>query len=232
MLLDGPGKRIKSAFQGLRGGWLIVVPILPLMIYGNLIFPRFPYISHALLDDWYAHAMYFTFFLYGFLFGRNEGVWSELSRLRKMTLGMAIAGFGIFYVVTNAVPEDLFAGQRQLEIIVIYLNRWLWIVTILGWGHHYLNRPFRWLPYATEAVYPWYILHQTITVIAGFNLSRLELGPVVEPVLLLTATFGGCYLIHEYIIRRTPLLRPLFGLQARKKRPEESPSGRLFSDPA
>ena len=230
MLLGGRGAKGRQAFQRLRGGWLIVVPIVPLMVYGNFVFPRFPYISHGLFDDWYAHAMYFTFFLYGFLLGRDEGIWSELGRMRRLTLGLAVAGFVAYYAISNLVPDNLFSGQGQLEIIVTYLNRWLWIVTILGWGHQYLNRPFRWLPYATEAVYPWYILHQTITVTVGFNLSRLALGPVVEPALLLIATFGGCYLIHEYIIRRIPLLRPLFGLQAMPVRPVSKPSGHVYSD--
>ena len=216
--LDGPGGTIRQAFRRMRGVWLVVLPILPLMVYGNFIYPKFPYISHGLFDDWYAHAMYFTFFLYGFLIGRDQGLWAELTRMRRLTLGLAAAGFASYYAITNLVPDNLFAGQGQLEIVVTYLNRWLWIVTVLGWGHHVLNRPFRWLPYATEAVYPWYILHQTITVTVGYQLSGYSLGPVLEPMLLLIATFGGCFLIHEYIIRRTPLLRPLFGLQARRIR--------------
>jgi peptidoglycan/LPS O-acetylase OafA/YrhL len=216
LFLDGPGGRIRQSFRRMRGIWLIVLPIVPLMVYGNFIYPRFPYISHALFDDWYAHAMFFTFFLYGFLIGRDAGLWAELKRLRRLTLALAIAGFAFYYTISNLVPDNLFAGQGQLEIVVTYLNRWLWIVTVLGWGHHLLNRPFRWLPYATEAVYPWYMLHQTITVTVGYQLSGYSLGPVLEPLLLLTATFGGCFLIHEYIIRRTPLLRPLFGLPARR----------------
>lgn len=218
LFLDGSGGKIRQAFRRMRGVWLIVLPIVPLMVYGNFIFPKFPYISHGLFDDWYAHSMFFTFFLYGFLIGRDEGLWAELKRLRRLTLGLAIAGFACYYAISNLVPDNSFAGQGQLEIVVTYLNRWLWIVTVLGWGHHLLNRPFRWLPYATEAVYPWYMLHQTITVTVGYQLSGYGLGPVLEPLLLLTATFGGCFLIHEYIVRRTPVLRPLFGLQARTNR--------------
>ncbi len=76
-----------------------------------------------------------------------------------------------------------------------------------------LNRPARWIRYGTEAVYPWYILHQTITVVVGYNLSQMRLGPVAEPALVLLATFGGCLLLHEFVIRRVRFLRPLFGLK-------------------
>ena len=86
------------------------------------------------------------------------------------------------------------------------------MLAALGWGHHLFNKPMKWLPYATEAVYPWYILHQTIVIVVGYNLSQLQLGPVIEPMLVLGATIGGCFVLHEYVIRRIRVLRPLFGL--------------------
>lgn len=212
-LLDGPLSGFRTWFQNLRGVWIIVVPIVPLMIYGNFVYPKFPHISHALYDDWYAHAMYFTFFLIGYLIGRNEGFWTELARIRKLTLALAITFFVLFLLRNEYMPEEPSFLLDQASTSVTYLNRWLWIITVFGWGHHLLNRPMKWLAYATEAVFSWYILHQTITVVAGYNLGKLSLGPVVEPILLLLATFGGCLLIHEFIIRRTRILRPLFGLK-------------------
>jgi glucan biosynthesis protein C len=198
----------------LRGAWLIGLPVAVLLIYGKLVYPSFPYISHALLDDWYAHAMYGSLFFFGFLIGRDEGLWAEFARLRRVTLAGAVAMF----VLLNMTDSQL----------VIYLNRWLWLMAVFGWGFHALNRPMRWLPYATEAVYPWYILHQTITVVLGYQLSRLALGPVVEPLLVLGGTVLGCYMLHEYVIRRTRLLRPFFGLASRPTR-SPSPVSGLFA---
>ena len=212
-LLDGPGSVVRAGFQGLRGTWLILLPVVPLILYGNFVYPRFPYINHNLIGDWYAHALYFTFFLYGFLIGRDEGIWNELTRLRSRTLALAIAAFALLLAHRELVPDDPAPWQDQLGMFLIYGNRWLWLLTALGWGHRLLNQPFRWLPYATEAVYPWYILHQTITIVAGYQLSKLALGPVVEPVLVLAITIGGCLVLHEFVIRRTTVLRPLFGLR-------------------
>jgi len=77
---------------------------------------------------------------------------------------------------------------------------------VLDWGWHvkstYLSK---WLQFP--------ILHQTIIVVIGFNLSRLQLGPVVEPALVLFATIAGCFLLHEFVIRRVAFLRPFFGLK-------------------
>lgn len=225
MFMDGLGKRVRKAIRHVRGVWLIVLPIGPLILYGNLIFPNFPYISHAFSDDWYAHAMYFTFFLYGYLIGRDAGVWAELQRLRKLTFRLAVVSFMIFYALkSDLTPDNIFTWRVQLEMVVTYLNRWLWIITILGWGRQLLNRPFHWLPYATEAVYPWYILHQTIILTVGYELSQLQLGAVMESALVLIATFAGCLLIHEFLVRRIAWLRMLFGLQIGKRRLEPSDS--------
>ena len=123
--------------------------------------------------------------------------------MRKLTLAGAVVMFGLLNITDHQ--------------LVIYLNRWLWLLAAFGWGYQLLNRPMRWLPYATQAVFPWYILHQTITVVAGYELSRFELGPVVEPLLVLGITIGGCLFLYEFVIRRVPLLRPLFGLPYRER---------------
>ena len=94
---------------------------------------------------------------------------------------------------------------------------WTALMALLAWGKVLLDRPWRWLPYATEAVFPWYVLHQSLTVAAAYWLIPYDLGPVAEPLLVLAATIGGCAVLHELVIRRTPLLRPLFGLPARPR---------------
>jgi len=159
--------------------------------------------------------MYGTIFLYGYIIGRDPGIWSEMARIRRWTLGLAIVAFPGFRLISGWAGEDPSAVQNFALFSAVYLNRWLWLLAILGWGYRLLNRPYRWLPYATEAVYPWYILHQSITVVAGYQLSRLALGPVVEPILLISITIGGCLVLHEFVVRRVSWLRPLFGLKSK-----------------
>jgi len=217
MFFDGPGRSMRAAVQQMRGVLLIVVPVIPLVVYRNFVFPHFPFFNHALFNDWYAHAMYGTFFVYGYLIGRDAGMWIELTRLRWITLGLATACFAVGIIFLYPLPEHASFWLEQGIHILIPLNRWLWILAILGWGHLLLNYAFRWLPYATEAVYPWYILHQTILLSAGYELSQLKLGLVVESTILLIVTVSGCFLIHEFVVRRINVLRILFGLQTKKE---------------
>lgn len=214
LLLNGRGKFLVTVAQRVRGVWLVLLPVVPLLLYGSFIFPHFPFISHGLKGDWYAHAMYFTFFLYGYLLGQAPELWAEIGRLRKATLPLALVCFGLMLWFESIVPDNAGRLAQFPGMLALYLNRWLSLLAVLGWGYVLLNKPFRWLAYANEAVFSWYMLHQTITVTAGYQLARLALGPVVEPVLVVGITVAGCLLLHEFVIRRVAWLRPLFGLKA------------------
>ena len=76
-----------------------------------------------------------------------------------------------------------------------------------------LNRPFRWLPWATQAVYPWYILHQSLIVELAYWLVPIKLGPVLEPLLVGFGTVAGCWLITAGLVVRVEWLRACFGLK-------------------
>ncbi|QBB70998.1 acyltransferase [Pseudolysobacter antarcticus] len=211
------GKRLQAAVCGLRGAGLIVLPALPLVLYLTTLAKYFP-TTNDLIHDWFQHALYFSVLLYGYVMACSTALWQELLRLRHVTLALALVIFAI-YVAWNLQlgehPSDLMvAGVRCMR--GFYL--WTALLTILGWGHALLNRPFRWLPYATEAVFPWYVLHQSLIVLVAYWLIPLHLGPVLEPVLVIIATVGGCALLHEFVIRRTALLRPLFGLKSMSSR--------------
>jgi len=212
ILLDGPLQRVRSGFLALRGIFIFAVPVAVLMVYGAFVYPRFPYISHALLDDWYAHAMYGTFFLIGYLIGRDEGFWRELERMRWITVVSAVICFALFMTRDLLVPEDSFVLADETRSLIIYSNRWLWILAIFGWGHRLLNRPSRWLAYSTQAIYPWYILHQTVIILIGVNLAGYSLGSVVEPTLVFVGTIAICFALYEFVIRRSRILQPLFGV--------------------
>ena len=93
------------------------------------------------------------------------------------------------------------------------LYMWLAICTILGWSHTLWNRPFAWLPWARQAVFPWYILHQSAIVLLAYWLVPLHIGPVAEPLLVGLGTVLGCWILTSGLIARTPWLRPLFGLK-------------------
>ena len=209
------GQWLRQRFIGLRGPWLVVVPSVPLAAATLLLQPHFEE-TGDLVHDWYRHAIYFTAFLYGYWIGTDAGIWAELARLRRATLGLALGLFAFYAALVALVPGDDIPAWLQGSVWFLR-NLYIWsaLCAILGWAHACLDRPWRWLPWANEAVYPWYMLHQSLIVLAAYWLLPLQLGPVLEPALVLLATVGGCWVLHTGVIRRSTLLRPLFGLKRR-----------------
>lgn len=221
VLASGRGQRLLDWLCRPRHGLLLLLPAAVFFVYLIVLLPRFPE-THALVGDWYLHAEYFSVFVLGYAIARQTSLWQQLQRLRWPTLAIAIVSICVElslkaagqYLPAGEVPvalRDIPWGVIERAGRALYM--WTALLAIFGWGHALLNRPFRWLPYATEAVYPWYILHQSLIVLLGYWLIPLRLGPVLEPSLVILGTVLGCLLLHEFVIRRVALLRPLFGLK-------------------
>lgn len=196
---------------------VLVLPVLPFLIYRFTTDIEFPE-THDFRNDWGAHLRYFSYFLVGVLIAKSGTFWQSMARYRKLSLALALAtGAFLTIIWANWASFDaegaIVLGARILRIFFI----WWVICALFGLAQQYLNRPGKRLSYLTEAVFPYYILHQTIIVVAGVFLSSFRLGAVPEFLLLSGVTISGCALLHEYVIRRVALLRPLFGLKPLQK---------------
>ncbi|HEU5435570.1 MAG TPA: hypothetical protein VFU95_04060, partial [Telluria sp.] len=65
--------------------------------------------------------------------------------------------------------------------------------------------------YLTEAVFPVYIVHQTLIVVMAHYLKPVRFAPGTEGAILVVLTLCGSFAVFE-VVRRVAVLRPLFGL--------------------
>ena len=209
------GRRLRALLTDLRGWKLLLLPVLPFFLYSLTLQTRFPD-NGDFIHDWYRNALYFTVFLYGYVVARDSGFWAEALRLRRATLACALSLFAVRMVLVTLYPDEAPAWLEVLALVLRNLYMWSMLLAILGWAHALLNKPFRWLPWANESVYPWYVLHQSLIVGLAYWLIPMNLGPVLEPVLVLSGTVAGCFLIGE-AVKRIDWLRPCFGLKARDR---------------
>ena len=217
----------------LSGPLLLLGPVLYLGLARQLypVFDR----THALVDDWYLHSVYLPLFLFGFLIAKSGRIRQAFIDQRWTALGVAATAWLCWqaYLLTwTGLPGDLQLWTPIAENPPAWLRiamRWTYaaiqwgaIAAILGFGGKHLafDRPA--LRYLTVAVFPLYILHQTITVVAGAYLPRLQLPLGVEAVLLVAITFCGAFAGYE-LVRRIPLLRPFFGLRFRPQAAKRPP---------
>jgi hypothetical protein len=200
-------------------GWkLIVVPVVVLGALRVALSSQFP-ATHNLTWDWYNHANYLTVFILGAMFARNHSIWEKMDGLRWTALGLAFASWGALIIYfslndTEALRPQL--EQWRMAMRVVYmLCAWSAIVAVCGFAHRHLNRDSASRSYLTEAVFPVYILHQTLIVSIAHLIKPAHIAPATEGLILVVLTLCISFGTFD-LIRRVNVLRPLFGLQLRK----------------
>ncbi len=171
-----------------------------------LIFQPKPFAVYA--QTWHGFAIGLLAFFFGFLFMKTGKVfWNTVKRWKWFFLGLAAILYTLRYVI--------FAAEGPSYLTVIESNSW--IFSIFGFCHQYLNKPSKALSYLSKAAYPVYIIHMIVLYLAAKLILPFHLPAIIAFIIITIITFSGCYLIYEFIIRRIPILRPLFGLKRKFK---------------
>ncbi len=170
--------------------------------------------THALVDDGPSHLHYLMPFFVGWLLRGPAGTVRRRWRWWRVALAIGVAAFAV--VAGDPVP----VAQRRASPewgrlpfdIAHQVQGWMTIVALVGIADRYWNRDRPERAMLAEAVFPFYIVHQTIIVVTGWYLLRAGVSALPSFVLLVAATVSGCWLFYR-IGRSIGWLRPLIGLQ-------------------
>jgi peptidoglycan/LPS O-acetylase OafA/YrhL len=196
--------------RALRGWRLLVLPAAYLIVARAWLYYYFGQ-TNALVGDWYNHAQSLAAFLFGFLLARSDSVWRDLERLRWPAL--TLAAIALPLAMWQAVHPGGGAFHEIPRNGVFALDQWVSIVAILGFASRHLRGAATpQLRYLNEAVFPCYLAHQTVLVPAVWLIRPARLPAPVEVLVLVAITVGGSLLIYE-AVRRSRVLRPLWGLK-------------------
>lgn len=203
--------RLQHRFNQLFSGWrLLVLPIAWLALARLVLHPAFGE-THALLDDPYAHAIYGFAFFFGVALARSATAWETLFAHWRALAGLAALACAAMFAGqgwSDGIP--ILEAARPLTRAVL---AWSAILGLLGFAQTRLHHDGPVRRYLTEAIFPYYIAHQTIIVAVGFWLKRAGAQPELAFGAILLTTVFGCALTYE-VARRVNWLRPLLGLKA------------------
>jgi surface polysaccharide O-acyltransferase-like enzyme len=195
---------------------------------------RFVY-TLALAGDWYNHALYFFLFLLGAMMARQRDFWQRLDDMRWAGLGMALACWAMlkiyFSLPDDLVPASTMAWLQPLQRVVYALCQWSPIIAVCGFAHRHLEFDSAKRRYLAQAVFPVYIVHQTLIVSMAHALKPVRLAPGIESILLIVLTLTFSFAIFE-LVRRCAPLRPLFGLGTELRRVPEKERAASVDDAA
>lgn len=208
---SGSGARVLRGFGRLAQvpGLLVLVPALVLVL---------PW--YVMNDDLSGQSPvgFFVVVLLGFMLFGDERIEQAIDRqwVWLLLLG-AVLVVGFVWVSPRA--DDLWRSAGGAFGLRLFYEIGVWSVMLglLGLGHRYLVHGGRVLAYATEAAYPFYILHQTTIVAVAYVVcgwgwpvwAKFTLIAVVS----LIVTVG----VYELVVRRWAPVRFLFGMKARRR---------------
>jgi hypothetical protein len=140
-----------------------------------------------------------------------------MDALRWHALGLALLCWSVMMVLFS-LPDavwtapggaTLLMGARSLYAIA----QWCPVLAACGFAHRHLNVDGPSRRYLAQAVFPVYILHQSLIVAMAHLAKPAHVPPATEAILLIVATFTLSFGL-QHLIRKVRVLRPLFGLGA------------------
>lgn len=211
--LDSLSPYLKKSIAFHNGLGIFLVLSIPVFLCECFLRPYYP-MTLGLVNDWFALSEYLWFFLCGYLIARcMDDIWPLFQKSRKLTLCIGVGAY-LIYGLIYPLPDLVF-----IKAVLRALNVWGMIFALIGFAITYLNKNSKWLSYANEAVYPFYILHQTVLIGIAYYLRDWEMFIIVKFLIVVGGTTVICWVLYHFLIRKINILRFLFGMKPLVKKP-------------
>jgi hypothetical protein len=153
-----------------RGG--IFWPVVPFAASQIALRAHYPQ-SLTLVADWANHAMLFPVYVAGFLLTLDPRMAAIVDRAWRWAVAPAVlaSAWLAVYVANSQVPGILpLGGTRDYFVFwsLFGVAGWCWILVLFGFTRRYLRQSPPAVQYLSKAVYPIYMLHQTVIVVVAF----------------------------------------------------------------
>jgi hypothetical protein len=199
----------------LSKGIYLFILVVPLLLIELFLRSRWPD-NRNLVSDWYNFTFYFFFLIYGYFFAINGTLWGVIENNRRKYLLLGLFSFGMIYFGWHQPGVNFLetlASGKFIFTLFKDLNILCWIFALLGYARRYMAKDSRALRYANKAVYPFFILHQTVLIIIGFYVTQYRWNIVSKYVTIVVGTFFFSLLIYELLIRRIKVSGFFFGVK-------------------
>lgn len=206
-----------------RVGRLIARPGGALLLAGLLLLNDvalggfFPSETHALIDDWAYFVQNLLLFWLGYLLISRRSFWQIVADQRRIYLAATLVCSLILYGVRAGFSSDVIDGSVLSRTLFSFNGlclTWFSVLMSVGYSYRYLNidKPVR--KHLNEAVYPFYILHQTVIVLIGYAvLTKTSLGIYDGFLVVSLSSLIVCAGLYLLLIRPFRLMRVLFGMK-------------------
>jgi peptidoglycan/LPS O-acetylase OafA/YrhL len=184
------------------------------------------------LAGWSRYS-YAVFILYGYLLATDRRFGQALRRHRKSALILGIVTFAVvgflFALGSESEGVDTLLDYDAVSLgmrAVRGVSGWLWVVAIMGFASgagkqgrapteakrapSLVNRVSA---YTSEAVLPFYVLHQTVIVLLAFYVVQWPISATLKYLIICLVSLVVILGIYDLAVRRTGPTRFLLGMK-------------------
>jgi hypothetical protein len=101
--------------------------------------------------------------------------------------------------------------------VVSSVNTFAWTFFLVAIGPRLFQKPHAKLAYLNERVLPFYAIHQTVIIILGYHVVRLDIPIGLKFVLITASSFFLIAASLELLVTRVGPLRLMFGMQMQRR---------------
>jgi len=225
---SGRGQRAMQKLHVLgKGVWIYALIIPGVIIYTSLCL-RFRG-TNDLIHDWCNIFYWLQFLLVGFICIANAPLMESIERNRRLSLAIGfVAIIAINYFRWNdAEPYDTIVNWRSDWRTYAFLAltpvlAWSMVLACVGYGKRYLNKKHRAQDYMNQAVYPFYILHQSVMLVLVYYVVQTPDSVGMKYLFTVGVTFLVSMGIYHFFIRPYEVMRFLFGMKPKDKKKERA----------
>ena len=176
--------------------------------------------EHDMVSDLAAHVAYSGLFLFGWTLRGSEAIRASIARQWPIAAALGLVGMTLVVGVEHRWPGDTVAPPEAWTVFraARAVQCWGTIVALFGVADRFFNRDHPWRATLAEAVFPFYIIHQTIILVAGYAIMDFGWSMSAQWLAVMSATIAGCVAFY-FVGREIGPLRPLIGLRAKKQAP-------------
>ena len=172
--------------------------------------------THALFNDWANFSHNFLFFLLGYLYSNyNLYDYFDLSIINNFILG--VLSFLLLFLHYYFKIEYNYNLNLYENIIIRFFLKammgWFWIAFFIGLFMKFFNYSNDTLKELSIAVYPIYLIHQTIIVVIGYYIINIDINIFLQYIIICLVTIVLSLLFYFLILKKISFLRIFFGIK-------------------
>ncbi|RFM28255.1 acyltransferase family protein [Deminuibacter soli] len=214
-----PENKLVKSLAALAHNKRIYLLMIPSSLWFAWRSPYFPQTADIVHDGCYF-VYWMLFLVAGFLCIIQPALMESLQRNRRFSLSMGIITFVAVscfrwnhWAPWNHTSPFMGEAIHYLLLALKPVITFTWVFALLGYGKQYLNKPGKLLPYLNNAVYPFFILHQTVIVLIAWYVLPMHESIMMKYWFIVAVTFMASISIYHLFIRPFAITRLLFGMK-------------------